>query len=77
MKAKKNHTMVGPTLPKDELTKVLVCRHHNCLVCRRDLKHFVIRDSGLELRDVRDFMAIGSEGVDYRSFDPLVAQELQ
>jgi hypothetical protein len=53
----------------------LVVRHHDRVVCRCDPEDFVIGDAGLRLRDVRDIVALGSQGVDDRPFDPLVAHE--
>jgi len=69
--------MVGQALPKYEFTEVLVGRHHDRHVCLGDREYFVIADSGLELGDVGDIMALRSKGVDDRAFDPLVAHEPQ
>jgi hypothetical protein len=77
MKAEQDHAMVGQALPKDELTEVLVGRHHDRRVRLSDREYFVIADAGLQLSDVRDIMAVSSKGVDDRTFDPLVAHELQ
>ena len=77
MKAKQDHAMVGEALPKDELTEVLVGRDHDRHVCLGDREDFVIADSGLQLRDIGDIMALRSKSVDDRALDPLVAHELQ
>jgi hypothetical protein len=69
--------MVGQALPKDELTEVLVGRDHDGHLCLSDREYFVIADSGLQLRDVKDIMALRSKGVDDRALDPLIAHELQ
>jgi hypothetical protein len=77
MKAEQDHAMVGQALPEDELTEVLVGRHYKGRVRLGDREYFVIADSGQQLRDVRDIMSLSSKDIDDRTFDPLVAHQLQ
>jgi hypothetical protein len=77
MKAQKHDTVMDAPLTKDELARILVRGHHDSFIRRCHLKYLIIRDPGLQFRDVRDVMAHGSQCVNDRPFDTLVADELQ
>lgn len=67
--------MVGPSLPVDQLTEILVRRNQNGLVGATERKDLVIREAWLHLGDIPNRVPVGSQAGRDSAYHSLVAKE--